>query len=182
MDKSMAEFLGAQAVVSATPLMLAGIGETISQRAGVINIGIEGMMLSGALGAFLGAMHGGGIEGIFLAGAAGMMLAGIFALATIWFRADQIVAGCALNLLAAGGVGTAWEMYDAHLKRTGVEMKLADGAAFERWAIPGLSNIPVVGPVFFSQFVLTYMLIALALAVWAAMNYTRVLLIVRALF
>src|SRR5215218_426953 len=70
----------AAAVRVATPLMLAATGETIAERAGVINLGIEGMMLAGALAATLGATAWGPLSGLFCAAGAGMVLAGAFAL------------------------------------------------------------------------------------------------------
>jgi simple sugar transport system permease protein len=168
------EFICRNGIQAAAPLMLAGIGETVAQRAGVINIGIEGMMLAGALGGFLGAMHGGSAEGILLAAAAGMVLAAIFAIATIWMRADQIVSGCALNLLAAGAALTIWEMYRAAVLEINPDVVLPGSAGFSPIQLG-------IGTTIFNQFILTYVIIALALAVWAALKYTRGGLIIRAL-
>jgi len=88
-----------QAATSATPLLIAGFGELPAQSAGIINVGIEGTMLMGAVVAYAAAAFPAAIF-------AGLLMAAIFALATIWFRADQIVTGTALNLFAAGASTT----------------------------------------------------------------------------
>src|SRR5262245_10818459 len=90
-----------------TPLLLAGLGEVILERSGVINIGIEGVMLCGAFAGFCA----GWLSGSPLAGAAAGMLAGaivmaVFALFALRFSTDQIVTGMALNLAALGLTGT----------------------------------------------------------------------------
>ncbi len=95
----------AAAVRVATPLTLAATGETIAERAGVINLGIEGMMLAGALAATLGATAWGPWSGLLCAVGAGMVLAGIFALLAIGARADQIITGTAITLAALGLTG-----------------------------------------------------------------------------
>src|SRR5271168_4788488 len=102
-DQSTVTFLAGQTVSSATPLILAGIGELIGELSGVINIGIEGLMLSGCITAYTVAdVTGNGWIGLGAAILAGMFVAALFALVTIWAKADQIVTGTALNLLAAG--------------------------------------------------------------------------------
>jgi simple sugar transport system permease protein len=96
----------AAAVRVATPLLLAAIGDTVTQRSGVLNLGLEGMMLAGALAATLGATASGPWTGVALAVLAGMTLAGVFALVTIGARADQVIAGTAVTLGAVGLTGT----------------------------------------------------------------------------
>jgi ABC-type uncharacterized transport system permease subunit len=91
------------AIVIATPLLLAVEGELVAQRSGVINLGVEGLMLSSALAATVAAQATGSILAGIAGGVAGSLLvASIFATAVIRFRADQIVAGTAINLLALG--------------------------------------------------------------------------------
>src|SRR3954452_8601582 len=90
------------AVLFATPLLVAAVGELVVERAGVVNIGVEGMMLAGALAAWVCNGYFGpawGFVGAVLAAAA---LAGVFAWAAIGFGADQIVTGTGINLLALG--------------------------------------------------------------------------------
>lgn len=94
------------AITAATPLLLAVLGETIVQRAGIINLGIEGMMLTAAMTAVLAAQGSHSAAIGFLGGVAGAALAGaIFGLFAIELRADQIVTGVAVNLLALGATG-----------------------------------------------------------------------------
>ena len=87
----------AAAVRVATPLLLAATGETITERSGVMNLGLEGVMLAGALAAALGA-GGGPWAGAGVAVVAGMLLAGVFALVAIGARADQVITGTAITL------------------------------------------------------------------------------------
>ena len=169
-------FLSKQAVGAASPLVLAGLGELVAQKAGVINVGIEGLMLVGCLAAYAGAgASGSGMEGVLAAAGAGAALAMVFALATVFLRADQIVTGTAVNLLAVGIVGTAWRWVEARFP------VLPAGAGFEVAPIPRLAGLPLVGPVFFQQFGLTYALGALAVVVWAVLRFTRGGLVIRAL-
>ncbi len=98
------------AIRFAVPLWLAGLGELLVERAGVLNIGIEGMMLVGALAAWAGAIStGSALTGVIAAALAGMALALCFALVTIVFSADQVVTGTALNLVALGVSGVAYK-------------------------------------------------------------------------
>lgn len=175
-DEAAITYLSKQAVSAATPLVLAGVGELVAQRAGVINVGIEGLMLVGCLAAYAGAgIAGSGPAGVGAGAVAGMLLAAIFALATLWLRADQIVSGTALNLLALGIVGLAWRSVETLLP------VLPPGATFDPWALPGLSRLGFFGPVLFQQHTLTYLLGLLVLTTWAFLRFTRAGLILRAL-
>src|SRR5436305_2159172 len=86
----------------AAPLILAALGELVVERAGVVNIGIEGMMLAGALGAWAADAWYGPMAGVIASIVAAMVLALPFAVATLGFAADQIVTGTGINLLALG--------------------------------------------------------------------------------
>ncbi len=95
----------------ATPLGLAALGELVAERAGVLNIGIEGMMLAGAFAAFAcAAPSGSALLGVLAGAAAGLALAALFALFAIQRRADPIVCGTALNIFALGATGTAYRV------------------------------------------------------------------------
>ncbi|MEA2568989.1 MAG: ral nucleoside transport system permease protein [Acidobacteriota bacterium] len=97
------------AVVASTPLLLAVEGETVVERSGIINLGIEGMMLTGAMTAVIAAQLTGSTVAGFAGGIAGALFIGaLFGLFTIVRRADQIVTGTAINLLALGLTGFAW--------------------------------------------------------------------------
>ena len=100
----IAGFLAA-AVRVATPLLLAATGELIAERSGVINLGIEGAMLAGALAAAIGSAAGGPWAGLAAGLAAGVALAVMFALIAIGAGADQIIAGTAITLGAVGLTG-----------------------------------------------------------------------------
>jgi ABC-type uncharacterized transport system permease subunit len=94
------------AIVASTPLLLAVEGEVIVQRSGIINLGIEGMMLAAAMSAAIGAQLTGSVAVGFAAGIVGaIVMAAIFGVFTIFLRADQIVTGAAINLLALGATG-----------------------------------------------------------------------------
>jgi ABC-type uncharacterized transport system permease subunit len=94
------------AIVAATPLLLAVLGETVVQRSGIINLGIEGMMLTAAMTAVLAAQTAHGVAAGFLGGIAGAAAMGaLFGFFAIVLKADQIVTGTAINLLALGVTG-----------------------------------------------------------------------------
>ena len=166
-------FLAASVRV-ATPLLLAATGETIAERSGVINLGVEGMMLAGALAATLGASAGGPWTGVILAILAGMLLALLFALVTIVSRADQIIAGTAITLAAVGLTGTVYrEAYGT----SGAGLTIPTLAPI---SIPGLSRIPVLGPGFFAQPAPTYLALLAIPAMWWVLFRTRLGLALRA--
>jgi simple sugar transport system permease protein len=164
----------AAAVRVATPLLLAAIGDTVTQRSGVLNLGLEGMMLAGALAATLGATASGPWTGVALAVLAGMTLAGVFALVTIGARADQVIAGTAVTLGAVGLTGTIYrQAYGA----AGAGLDLPTLAAIP---IPWLSTVPVLGPAIFSQPAPTYFGLLAVPVVWWLLFRTRLGLALRA--
>ncbi len=148
------------AVAAATPLLVAGLGELAAERAGVLNIGIEGLMLAGCFAAFaVTAATGNPWLGLGAAVLAAMALGGVFAVVSLTCRADQIVAGMAVNLLAVGGTGAAWRI----LQDRGLT-DLPAGSGFTRgWTgIPALGELPVVGPLLFDQYGMTAFALVLA--------------------
>jgi len=157
----------ASAVRVATPLLLAALGEAVTERGGVINLGIEGAMLAGALGAALGATSGGPWNGALVAIAAGLMVAAVFAAITVSAGADQIIAGTAVTLAAVGLTGT---VYRYAYGPAGVGLSLL---TFPILPIPGLSRIPVLGPALFAQSVLTYAAYLMVPALWWLLFRTR---------
>ena len=90
------------AVVAAVPLALAGLGGLWSERAGVVNIGLEGMMIMGSWSAAYAAYHWGAWAGVIAAIAGGMLFGVLHAIATVFFGVDQIVSGVAINVIAPG--------------------------------------------------------------------------------
>ena len=131
-----------------TPLGLAAIGESIAEKAGVINLGIEGAMLAGAFAAAAGAVYGGATTGVLAAAAAGLFVAAAFAAIAVAANADQIIAGTAITLGATGLTGLL-----AQRVFTGPALSLATLSAAP---VPVIDQIPVLGGVFFRQSVLTY--------------------------
>ncbi len=146
-------------------LLLAGLGETINQRAGVFNLGCEGIMAMGAFVAFLPPyfMAGTPLEGyanligVALAIAAGALLGVLFALVVVTFRAPQGIAGIGLQMLGWGAAGTLFRRYVGGV--TGVQ-------GIRAMPIPGLSNLPVIGPVLFNHNPLVYLAFLMVPAFW----------------
>jgi ABC-type uncharacterized transport system permease subunit len=166
-------FLGS-AVRVATPLLLAATGETVTERAGVINLGLEGMMLTGALAATLATTAAGPWTGIACAVVAGMVLAGGFALVAIGARANQIITGTAVTLGAVGLTGT---VYRQAYGPGGAGLGLT---TLQPVAIPGLSRVPILGPALFDQPMPTYLALAAVPVVWWLLFRTRTGLALRA--
>jgi general nucleoside transport system permease protein len=161
MSEVLEPFLAAT-VRTAVPLGLAALGELLVERAGLINIGLEGAILAGAFGALVGASAAGVGMGFAGAALAGLLIALLFALCVIWVRADQIIAGTALTLLSVGATGT---LYRALYGSTGAALAIPTSGPL---ALPGLSSLPVIGPALFAQPPITYAtyLVAPALAWW----------------
>jgi general nucleoside transport system permease protein len=138
-------------VRTATPLALAALGELVVERVGVINIGLEGALIAGAFGALVGAGVGGTVIG-YLAGAlAGAAITIVFALFVIRLRADQIITGTAVMLLAVGLTGTLYRIFYGE---AGAALSIPTSGPI---AIPGLAALPVMGPGFFAQPIITYL-------------------------
>jgi ABC-type uncharacterized transport system permease subunit len=161
------------AVRTATPLALAALGETVAERAGVINIGLEGVILAGAFGALVGASAG-TLGGVGAALVAGVATAAVFAAFAVGARADQIIAGTAVTLLAIGLTGTLYRtMYGA----SGAALTIPTVAPLP---IPVLSEIPVIGRALFAQPPFTYAVYLLIPALWWWMYRTHEGLALRA--
>ncbi|MBI3783464.1 MAG: ABC transporter permease [Deltaproteobacteria bacterium] len=130
-------------ITMAVPLLLAGLGELVVERAGVVNIGLEGMLLSGAFAAMIATFFTHiPLLGLVCGCAAGALLAGLFACVVVGLGGNQVVVGTALNLLAIGATGVA---YRAIFGVTGAALTV-DG--FALWPVPLLSQLPVVGALF----------------------------------
>jgi general nucleoside transport system permease protein len=163
----VSEFLEAT-VRYATPLAFAALGESVSERAGVINIGLEGAIIAGALGGTIAAGIAGPAFGFAAGAAAGVLVACLFAVFTVWLRADQIITGTAITLLALGLTGT---LYRTVYGAGGVALSTPTIGVV---AIPGLSSIPFIGRALFAQPVATYALYLLAPAIawWMARTHS----------
>ncbi len=174
LDAPMLEGFLSAAVRVATPLLLAALGEMLSERGGVINLGVEGAMLAGALAAAIGAAAGGAWTGLAASAAAGLALALVFALAAIVARTDQIIAGTAVTLLAVGLTGA---IYQVAFGSSGAGLSLPTLGALR---IPGLADIPLVGGALFDQPITTYIAFAAVPASWWFLFRTRTGLALRA--
>jgi len=150
----------AAAIRISTPLLLAATGEMLNERAGVINLGVEGAMLAGALASAMGAAAGGPWAGALLAVAAGVLVAGVFAAVAIGARADQIISGTAITL---GSVGLTGAIYRTAFGPGGPGLSLP---TFSAVPIPGLFEVPVLGPSLFNQPALTYLAWLLVPMAW----------------
>jgi simple sugar transport system permease protein len=157
----------------AAPLLLAALGELIVERAGVVNIGIEGTMLVGAFAGFAVAVaSGSALVGVAGATAAGVAMGGLFAAFAVVRRADQIVVGTALNLLALGATALASRaLWSGAPPRAPTLGTLASSAAAE---------LPLVGPVLLRQTAFVWAGLLLAAAVGFALARTRAGLRLRA--
>jgi simple sugar transport system permease protein len=160
----------ASLMVAATPILLAALGELVVEKAGVLNLGVEGMMIVGAVTGFIIAVETGNPWVGFLAAAiGGAALSMIFALLTQVLLSNQVATGLALTLFGLGFSALLGQGY------VGIRApRVAD------WDVPLLSDIPFVGPVLFQHDPMVYLSLLLVLAVWAFLKYTRAGLILRA--
>jgi general nucleoside transport system permease protein len=159
------------AVAAGTPLLFAALGEVVAERAGVINLGVEGMMLIGAVTGFLAMNETGSlVAGVAAALAAGALIASVHAFFSVTVRANQIISGLGITI---AGTGLA-----ALLGRSVVGVPAR--AAFNDLHVPLLGDIPWVGGILFDQHALVYVGYGLAPVVWWAMRRTRVGLHLRA--
>lgn len=145
----------------ATPLIFAAMGGLLCERAGIVNIGLEGMLLAGAFFGVLGSyLTGSPWLGLLLAMVGTVLMAMMHAVATIRFGADQIISGTAVNLLALGGTGYLLvQVY-------GTAGRSPQVAGFSATPVPGLESIPVLGPALFGQSWFVWAAPMVAVATW----------------
>jgi general nucleoside transport system permease protein len=169
-----------QAVVYGTPILFAALGELLAERSGVLNLGVEGMMLVGAVMGFWAMQRGPGPTSLVLllavltAAFAGLVISAIHAFLVISLRASQIVSGLALTIFA-GGLGLSSYL--------GNDLGLADlppKHQFSEIDVFGLGDVPVIGPVFLHQSALVYASWAMVVVVALYLMRTRFGLNVRA--
>ncbi len=150
----------------AMPLLLAALGEIFAEKSGVINVGIEGMVLAGALAGFAGALAGHSpLLGAFCAAGTGVALAALLALLSIRLKADQVVVGTALNILSLGLTGVFARSFFADVS--------VSAKAFTPLAVPGLSRLPLIGQALFAQNALGYFAWLLVPLCWFYLYKTR---------
>ena len=164
------EFILAGMLAAATPFLLAALGELVAERAGVLNLGVEGLMAFGAVIAFIIVYHGGGHLLAFLAGGLGAaLLSLIFAVIVLAFNANQVATGLAIGILGQGLSALFGKSYESLTVR-----------ALPKIAIPGLSDLPIIGGLFVQDIVVWLSLI-LTSVIWAMFAYSKVGLVIRAI-
>ena len=163
MNESLINILSS-IVANATPLVIAGIGETISERAGVVNLSLDGSLALAAMAGFVAALASGSVVvGLVAAMLVGMVIALIVAVAGIELRQDQVAVGFVLTLLAADLA-----------QFLGQDYTRIPGPQMLRTPLPLLSDIPVVGTIFFNQQPLVYFSYILIFVTWYVLFHTRI--------
>ena len=153
----------ASLMVAATPILLAAIGELVVERSGILNLGVEGMMITGAITGFMVAVATGSAALGFLGAAAGGAgLAALFAVLVLWLRSNQVATGLALTLFGLGLASLLGQSY------VGVR-----APAVPELDVPGLSDLPVLGPILFRHDAVVYLGVAVVAGVWLFLGRTR---------
>lgn len=154
----------ATAVTAGTPILFAALGELLAERAGIINLGVEGMMLIGAVCGFIAALSfSNPWAGVLAAILAGGVVAAIHAVLTVTLRSNQVVSGLALTIFGTGLSGFLGKGY------VGTPLP----RPFVAEPLPVLGDIPVLGPIFFNHDPLVYITYLLVPAIWLLINRTR---------
>ena len=157
-------------ITASTPLLFAATGELVTEKSGILNLGVEGMMLVGAMAAFaVASTSGGGLAGIVAGAAAGAAMAMVFGFLTLTLLANQVATGLALTIF---GIGIS-----ALIGASFVGFALEP---LPKLAIPMLSNIPAIGSILFSQDILVYLSFMMIVAVGWFLSGTRPGLILKA--
>jgi simple sugar transport system permease protein len=163
------EFILAGLLAAATPLLLAALGELVVERAGVLNLGVEGLMAIGAVTAFIVVFHGGGhFLGFVAAGFSSALLSLLFAFVVLGFRANQVAAGLAIGILGQGLSALFGKTYESLTVR-----------GLPKIAVPGLSDLPIVGGLF-TQDIAVWLTLLATIGVWFVLARTKVGLVIRA--
>ncbi len=160
----------ASLMVAATPIILAAIGELVVEKAGVLNLGVEGMMITGAICGFAIAVQtGSATVGFVAAAGGGALLSLIFALLTQYLLSNQVATGLALTLFGLG--------FSSLLGQSYVGIKPPSTTKLD---FGPLSDIPGIGPVLFNHDAMVYITLGLVIATWAILKFTRAGLVLRA--
>ena len=158
-------------IAASTPLLLAAAGELVVERSGVLNLGVEGMMIMGAACGFAGAyLTGSTFIGALFGIAAGAALSAVFALLTLGMAVNQVAAGLALTILGVGLSGLIGAGF--------VGERITPAPSLY---IPFLTDIPIIGRILFGQDMFVYVSVLLVVAIWWFLYRTRGGLILRAI-
>lgn len=164
------------ALALSTPLIFGALGGVIGERAGVVNVAIEGQLLLGAFSAaFVGSITGSAVAGLFAAMLGSVLVSFVLATFAIRYIVDQVIVGVVLNVLVAGLTSF---LYSQVL--TSNTPLFNSPERFPQIPIPGLSEIPILGPVFFRQTIIVYLMYIAVFLVWFGLFKTRWGLRVRA--
>jgi ABC-type uncharacterized transport system permease subunit len=162
--------LVASLMVASTPILLASIGELVVEKSGVLNLGVEGMMITGAICGFAAAvLTGSPMIGFLCAALGGATISLVFAVLTQYFLSNQVATGLALTLFGLGLSAMLGQSYVGIKPPTTYKLDL-----------PLISDVPILGPILFSHDFTVYAALALVLGVWWFLKYTRGGLILRA--
>ncbi|MEZ5923462.1 MAG: ABC transporter permease [Hyphomicrobiaceae bacterium] len=158
-------------VVAATPLVFAAIGELVVEKSGVLNLGVEGMMIIGAIAGFAATIETGSyVPGLLAAMLAGALMALLFGVITLSLLANQVASGLALTLFGLGLSALIGQPYSGK-----------SAGAFPHLYIPGLSDLPLIGPLVFGQDGMVYLSLAVVAGVAWFLHRTRAGLVLRAI-
>ena len=157
------------AVLLSIPMIFGSMGGLLCERSGIVNIAIEGQLLLGAFSAVIvGSTTDSPWAGLIAAMVGGMLVSALLALFSIKYLVDQVIVGVVVNVLVSGLTGF---LYARVLEANAATLNSAP--KLPAFAIPGLSEIPVLGPVLFNQNVLVYLMYIVVAVIWFALNKTR---------
>ena len=163
MELSVVVPLLAAAVQSGTPILYATLGEILTERSGILNLGVEGIMLMGAFAAFLtSTLTGSPVLGFLAGGLFGALLAGVHGVVCLGFQGNQVVSGLALTI-----VGTGLANY------LGTPFVGQASIGFDVTPLPLLSQIPLLGPILFKHDPLVYISYLMPPLLWIYLRFTR---------
>ncbi|MCK8483123.1 ABC transporter permease [Aliiroseovarius sp. S2029] len=159
----------ASLMVAATPILLAAIGEAVVEKSGVLNLGVEGMMITGAVVGFaIGVNTGSPAIGFVAAAAAGAALSMLFGVLVLYLMSNQVATGLGLTLFGLGLSSLIGKPYEG-LK----------APSMAKWDIPVLGDIPILGPILFRHDPMVYVSLIIVAATWYVLTRTRAGLILR---
>ena len=163
-------------IAAGTSLVYATLGEIVTERAGILNLGVEGMMIMGAVTGFAAAFHTDSVLiGVVVAMLVGALMSAIHAFVTITLLADQVVSGLAMTLFGAGLASFLGQ----RLGPGGSRLVGQIGPRFERIALPLLSEVDIVGDAVFNRDLLSYLMYILVPLMWVFINKLRPGLVLR---
>jgi general nucleoside transport system permease protein len=166
----MLEAIMLSVIAASTPLLLAAAGELVTERSGVLNLGLEGMMIMGAACAFAGTYVSGSVVVGALCGVlAGVAMSAIFAFFTLGLAVNQVASGLALTILGTGLSGLIGAGFVGQRITTAPQLHL-----------PVLTDLPLVGRILFGQDAFVYLSVALVIGIWLFLYRSRAGLVLRA--